>query len=85
MKRVQFELTEMQAEHLKMLMSQSEVSSKRELFNNALTLLEWAIEEVGNNRKIASVSEDGQTFKEITMPIFTSVRQRRPSPLASAN
>jgi hypothetical protein len=47
-------------------------SSEKELINNALTLLEWAIEEVKNQREIGSLSKDDE-FKEVLLPMFKRV------------
>ena len=53
--RVQFELPEKKLQELECLMEEVNVSTKRELFNNALTLLEWASKECKRGRIIASV------------------------------
>jgi hypothetical protein len=46
--RLQIEITEQQSTYLEYLIQNTGLSTKKELFNNALTLLSRAIEEVGN-------------------------------------
>lgn len=40
----------------------------KELFNNAITLLGWAIEQRQNGRIIASMDESNRNYKELQMP-----------------
>jgi len=74
--RLQIEVTEQQDRHILSLIEEAGLATKKDLFNNALTLLSWAIEEVGNGNTIASVNEAQQRYRELQMPILSHVAQR---------
>lgn len=68
--RIQFELSETGAQELERLMKICGVSTRKDLINNALTLLAWAVAERKSGRIIASVDERKREFKEIQMPVL---------------
>lgn len=68
--RVQFDLNEQRLAELEKLMVMGGVGNRKELFNNALTLLEWAMKERSEGRSIASVSTDSDSYRELEMPIL---------------
>ena len=68
--RIQIELPEDNVNELKALMSEAHVDTYKELFSNALTLLNWAVREVKAGRSIASVNEEDMKYKELVMPIL---------------
>lgn len=73
MTRVQFDMPSEKMEELDQLMSRAGVSSRRELFNNALTLLDWAIEQRSNGRKILSYDDGNDAYRELSMPVLDSL------------
>jgi hypothetical protein len=73
--RIQFEISNNRLKELEALMDAAGVNTKKELLNNALTLLEWAIEEERKGRIIASLDEQTKKYRELVMPIFRSARQ----------
>jgi len=73
MTRIQFELSEDRNKELEALMEKTGIRTKKDLFNNALTLLEWAVKEKRSGRIIASVDEREKKFKEIVMPALENV------------
>ena len=73
MSRIQFEIPEDKVAELEKLMAESGIKTKKELFNNALTLLEWAIKETKAGRMIASVDQKEQRYKELLMPVLSAV------------
>ena len=75
MTRIQFELPEDKVRELERLMAASGIKTKKEFFNNALTLLEWAIKEKKAGRTIASIDETAHSYKEIVMPVLSAVAQ----------
>lgn len=79
--RLQFELTEDKNRELEALMKEVGVRTKKDLLNNALTLLEWAIQERKQGRVIASIDERGKKYKEIVMPILEAVKRSTSEPL----
>ncbi|MBA7496879.1 hypothetical protein ES702_07488 [subsurface metagenome] len=77
--RIQFELNEQGAQELEKLMEATDVATRKDLFNNALTLLEWAIKEKRKGRTIASLDEKEQKYKEIEMPILSRAAKSKVS------
>ena len=67
--KFQFEMPKENADRLEELAEQGRVT-KKEIISNALTLFEWAIEEVQRGRIIASVDEEGERYKEIVLPLL---------------
>lgn len=70
--RVQFELPEAKIKELETLMKEAGIRTKKDLFNNALSLLEWAIKEKREGRIIASIDEKNQKYKEVIMPLLSA-------------
>lgn len=73
MVRIQFELPEDKVRELEGLMREAKIATRKDLFNNALTLFEWAIKQRKGGRIIASIDEKNQKFKEIVMPSLEAV------------
>ncbi len=73
MSRIQFDLPEDKVAELEKLMAESGIKTKKELFNNALTLFEWAIKERKAGKTIASVDEKAKRYKELLMPALSAV------------
>jgi hypothetical protein len=71
--RIQFDVTEDQWEEMKSLMEKCGMDTRKELFNNAYALLEWAVRERSRGSVIASVNEETKQFKELEMPIFRRI------------
>jgi len=76
--RIQFELTDEKAKELDALKSKIGVSTNKDLFENALCLLEWTTNEIDNNpnRVIGSIDEEKDTYKELQMPVFSNIRSQ---------
>ncbi len=74
--RIQFELTEDKARELDDFMSTIGVTTKKDLFENALSFLEWAVKEIqaNPNRVIGSIDEEKDTYKELQMTVFSNAR-----------
>ena len=71
--RVQLDMNEQEAKELERLLTEAKaagVKTKKDLINNALSLLDWAINERNAGRIIASVDEKKRKYKEVVMPIF---------------
>ncbi|MEE9275081.1 MAG: hypothetical protein V3V62_07220 [bacterium] len=69
-KRVQIDLDDRKMEELEMLLKDTGVRTRTELFNYALSLLKWAVKETKNGRQIMSIDEKGNTAKELVMPVL---------------
>lgn len=59
------------------LKSRLGTKSTADVIREGLGLLDWATEEVGQNRAIISVSEDGQDPKRIETPGLRQARSKR--------
>ena len=68
-----YEFSELAVKDLKALMEETGITTEKELINNALTLLEWAIKERKAGRIIASIDETEKSYKAINMPILAKV------------
>src|ERR1700676_1241598 len=80
MTRIQLDVSDEKVAELEKLMSTVGLKTKKELLNNALTLLEWAVKERAAGRIIASVDEHGDKYKEILMPVLQNVPPGRTRP-----
>lgn len=54
-------------------MEKINLRTRKDLFNNALTLLEWAVKEKSAGRTIASIDDESKSVKELLMPILEGV------------
>ena len=70
--RIQIDLDESRVRELDLLMKVCDIATRKELFNNALTLFEWAVTAVREGRTIASLNEQEQKFRELEMPVLRS-------------
>jgi hypothetical protein len=76
--KIQLELPKERIAEIEDLMRRTNTATKKDFINNALTLLEWAIEERENGRIITSLDERNKSYKELVMPILSSVKPREP-------
>jgi hypothetical protein len=70
MVRIQLDMPDEQVEVLDHLMQDLNIRTRKDLFNNALTLFEWAVKEKRAGRAIASINEADGKFREILMPVL---------------
>ena len=68
MTRIQVDMPEERVREIEELMEKRGIKTKKEFFNVALTLLEWAIDEKENGHAIASVDEEENRYKEVVIP-----------------
>ncbi len=71
--RLQIEINQSQKEELEHLVELTGLRTKKELLNNALTLLKWAVRERARGSSICSVNEKAGVYKELQMPILENV------------
>lgn len=74
--RLQIEVSEDRVAEIKLLMSATGIETYKELFNNAISLLEWSINEVRSGQDIVSIKADG-TPRELRMPILDGLKRSR--------
>jgi hypothetical protein len=71
--RLQLEVSERRQAELFELMKACDIDKQKDLFNTALTLLEWAVNERKKGRIIASLDEANMKYKELAMPALSAV------------
>jgi hypothetical protein len=71
--RIQLEVSERRMAELQALMEACDISKQKELFNAALTLLEWAVAERRKGRTIGSIDEVSMKYKELALPALMAV------------
>jgi hypothetical protein len=81
--RIQLDLPEEKVAEIKALMASSKIETYKDLFNNALTVFEWAISEKRNRRFIASVDPDEKRYRELVMPALESAASEAPVHVAA--
>ncbi len=74
MVRIQLDLPDEQVKEVDRLMKKTGLTTRKDLFNNALTLFQWAVKAKEVERIIASMDEQGGTAKELVMPALENVR-----------
>jgi hypothetical protein len=76
MVRIQLDLPEDQVAELDKLMEETRLTTRKDLFNNALTLFSWAVKAKKAGRIIASVDES-QRVRELVMPSIENVASEK--------
>jgi hypothetical protein len=71
--RVQLDLPTEKVEQLDRLAAEVGFATRKDLFNNALTLLQWAVKESRRGRAIASVDQANERFTELHMPFLSDL------------
>src|SRR5262249_47031472 len=79
--RFQIEIKREELDELERLRVLGGLSSKKELLNNALTLLKWAVRQKQQGYSIASVDDYDHIIRELEMPYLESVALSANPPL----
>ena len=74
--RVQLEFSEVKIKELESLMKELGIVTRKDLFNNALTLFIWAVDEKRGGRTIASIDNETHRYKELLMPALAAATNR---------
>jgi hypothetical protein len=75
--RLNFEFPEERIKELKDLQSEAGLDTMKDLFNNALTIFEWAIHETREGNAIAAVNEDDKSYRVLITPALQKVAKER--------
>jgi hypothetical protein len=73
--RVQLDLSPSMMERLNWSMDVCELETRKDLFNSALSLFEWAVKEAIEGRSVASVDRERKHYTELTMPALVCARR----------
>ena len=71
--RYQVALKKELVDHLK---ESTGVENNKELLNEALLLLEWAVEEAAQGRSIGSIDADKSEYKEVVLPSLRAAAKK---------
>ncbi len=86
--RIQIDIDESGEQVLNNIKQATGLSTYKDIFNNAITLFEWAIRQRVEGRVISSLDERTKRYKEMTMPALEeSIRRANlatASPVAQA-
>jgi hypothetical protein len=78
--RIMLEISEDRLEQLNKVMQDCGMQTRKELFDHALTLFEWAVEHVKAGAAIGALTVDTNTFSTLKMPALDEAsRQRIPA------
>jgi hypothetical protein len=73
--RIQLDLPEERVRELDEVMRTAQITTRKDLFNSALTFLAWALSERDKGRVIASLDESTGGYKELVMPFFSFTKK----------
>jgi hypothetical protein len=82
--RIQLELSDDRVKELKELMQRVDLETYKDLFNNALMLFEWSVEEAEEGRVVASIDPEQDRYRELAMPLLDRIIKRRNAALRIA-
>jgi hypothetical protein len=75
--RIQFDIPHEQAKRLDAIMEATDIATKKELFNAALTFFIWAVTEKQAGKMVASIDPEGRTARvEVMMPQLETAAQK---------
>jgi hypothetical protein len=73
--RIQLEISENKRKQIKAMMEKADFKTYSELFNNAVTLLQWSIRQIEEGRSILSVDQGSGKERELVMPFLQHLEQ----------
>ena len=82
--KVQFIVSDDKLRQIDRLVEQTRVANRTDLINEALTLLEWAVEQRRQGRVIASLDDREERIREIVLPSLIGVEPNFEFDLAEA-
>jgi hypothetical protein len=74
--RFQLDISREHLKELESLMRELGITTKKDLFNQAITLLEWAARERKGGRVIASIDEAKDVYKQVLLPVLERLAPR---------
>ena len=75
--RLNFEFTEEQVKDLKALQEKTGTDTMKDLFNEALIMLEWAVDETANGNDIAAINEENDRYRVLITPVLQRVARQQ--------
>ena len=75
-RRVQFDILPERLTELDQVMVFCDLKTRKDLFDNAMTLLEWAVQEVIEGRKIASYDQEADDVQVVRFPVLDNAARK---------
>src|SRR5262245_43114451 len=72
--RVQIDLSPSELGRMNLLMRLADLGTRKDLFNNALSLFEWAVLQVHAGNDVGSIDRTTRELTVLSMPAFSAVR-----------
>ena len=73
--RLQFDVPYDKVHEIQTLMEACGFETRKDLFNNALTLLKWVVRQAQKGSVIAAVDEKQEKYTELGMPFIEHVKE----------
>ena len=73
--RLQIELDESKMQEMESIMQECGIRTKKEFFNIAFTLFEWAVNKRKSGSEIVAVNPEAGKYVELNMPALSNVRK----------
>ena len=68
--RMQFEVSQTKADEIRRLMREGGFETQKELFNNAVTLLRWALDHAKKGHSVSAIDRATEKEYELQMPFL---------------
>lgn len=75
---IQLDIPKDREPEIQSLMKATGAETPRELFNNALTLLDWAVKTVKEGREVAEVDETSDEYRVLSIPSLKYAARAKP-------
>ena len=73
-RRIQLDISEGLYAEIEEMKKQCDIATTKELLNNALTALQWMIQQVANDRDVVSIDRGREHFEVFWMPALRAAR-----------
>jgi hypothetical protein len=74
--RLNFEFSEDQVNDLKALQQKTGSASMKDLFNNAMSVFDWTVDETMKGNEIASINPDHKNYRVLVAPPLQRVAKQ---------
>jgi hypothetical protein len=78
--RLNLEVNAEQMGSVKTLIRRTGARDMKDLINNAISILEWAVEETGQGNEIVAINRDTSNYRVLVTPLLQHVARHRPAP-----
>jgi len=68
--RLNFEFSEEKIKELKDLQRKSGCTSMKDLFNNALSIFEWTVDQAAKGNEVAAINEGEKYYRILSAPVL---------------